>query len=127
MSSVSATCGPVSVPEGSDRRAGQSSQSKTIHAGVDGQTGVCQAKMGTGVQGFPREHRWLHEPPGKHPYPITGNYFTDPDGQLANTEEFQDGQSTGTLGEVFIRYVRHDFQIRACSQSISTVVIMYSI
>ncbi|KAI6106737.1 small nuclear ribonucleoprotein SmF [Pisolithus croceorrhizus] len=23
--------------------------------------------------------------------------------QLANTEEFQDGQSTGTLGEVFIR------------------------
>ncbi|TRM68349.1 small nuclear ribonucleo protein SmF [Schizophyllum amplum] len=27
--------------------------------------------------------------------------------QLANTEEFQDGQSNGALGEVFIRSVDH--------------------
>lgn len=55
--------GLASSPKTTKNVVGQSSQSKTIHAGVDGQTGVCQAKMGTGVQGFPREHRWLHEPP----------------------------------------------------------------
>ncbi|KAI6009813.1 small nuclear ribonucleoprotein SmF [Pisolithus microcarpus] len=37
----------------------------------------------------------------------TGVFLVSTDGymnlQLANTEDFRDGQSTGTLGEVFIR------------------------
>ncbi|KAH0839684.1 hypothetical protein J3R83DRAFT_605 [Lanmaoa asiatica] len=36
--------------------------------------------------------------------------------QLANTEEFQDGNSTGTLGEVFIRYVPY-YAPKHCSVS----------
>jgi hypothetical protein len=32
-------------------------------------------------------------------------------GQLANTEEFEDGKSNGALGEVFIRYVHFEYYV----------------
>ncbi|SGY93671.1 BQ5605_C037g11602 [Microbotryum silenes-dioicae] len=48
-------------------------------------------------------------------------YLVSTDGymnlQLANTEEYQDGLSVGSLGEVFIRYVRPRYARMAESRS----------
>ena len=44
--------------------------------------------------------------------------------QLANTEEFEDGVSTGTLGEVLIRYVELCLMIYVVYLSRSNVVVL---
>ncbi|KAI0269248.1 hypothetical protein BC834DRAFT_865466 [Gloeopeniophorella convolvens] len=55
---------------------------------------------------------FLQELTGK-PVFVRLKWGLDTDGymnlQLANTEEFQNGESNGTLGEVFIRYVQSAF------------------
>jgi len=50
------------------RYPGQSRKPQTILAGAHGQTGIRPIKMGSRVQGLPRQHRWLHESPGDYPY-----------------------------------------------------------
>lgn len=124
----------------------------------DGQAVLRSPEVGARVQGLPRLHRQLHEPPGPPPFPpsspplplphslsprtgdlesgatgmdnrcwsvggrkrgrrgpsdqgrhhhttATGWELTRSSPQLANTEEYQDGVSVGSLGEVFIRSV----------------------
>ena len=62
--------------------------------------------MGYGVQGIPRLYGQLHERTG---VTTITNFTNTPSGisvciQIANTEEYIDGQLAGNLGEVLIRY-----------------------
>lgn len=49
---------------------GDSSEPKTFHAGADRKGGLCQAQVGTRVQGFLGLERWIHEPPGTPLIPL---------------------------------------------------------
>ena len=46
---------------------GLSSEPKTLHAGADRKGRVCQAQVGTRIQGFLGLDRWIHESPGPPP------------------------------------------------------------
>jgi hypothetical protein len=64
--------------------------------------------MGNGIQGLFGFYRQLHELAGGHTHSISkvvelSLTVVRLSLQLANTEEMQDGESKGSLGEVFIR------------------------
>ena len=44
---------------------GRTNEPKALPPGVDRQVRLRKVKVGIRVQGFPREHGWLHEPPGE--------------------------------------------------------------
>lgn len=85
-------------------------QPKAVPRRAHGQAHPRPPQVGHGVQGLPRLDRQLHEPPGPRPsrscIPSTRSpAHARTHAQLANTEEYQDGESVGSLGEVFIRSV----------------------
>ena len=61
----------------------------------------CEVKMGDGIQGNFNCCGFVYEFAGKWIY--TMNYFAYSICQLANTEEYIEGQLAGNLGEVLIR------------------------
>lgn len=84
---------------------------QAISQRVDRQSCGCQTEVGHGVQrcGVDSMIRsCLHDPKLDAAHVATG-YLVSVDAymnlQLANTEEFIEGQFTGNLGEVLIRYV----------------------
>jgi hypothetical protein len=46
---------------------GRTGQPKTFLTRTDRKTRVCPSKVGTRIQRFPRQHRWLYEPTGLSP------------------------------------------------------------
>lgn len=66
-----------------------------------------QAEMGNAVQGLSGQRGQLHELAGEGvlecPKALMRLTCGFTDSQLANTEEWQNDQSAGSLGEVFIR------------------------
>lgn len=84
---------------------GYATESQAISEWPNRETSDREAQVGYGVQGIPRLYGQLHERTG---VTTITNFTNTPFGisvciQIANTEEYIDGQLAGNLGEVLIR------------------------